>query len=159
MDLGTQSFKKHPAAQLFGFLVTSLQGIGQFQLPGMSQFGNAPPILVFCYLLSFAVVGFLIGRELIKRGLSPMSLVVGVLIPPATAVAILIGGYINYHIKKRGEGGQTIVKGDGINQQIEIQDADYDRSSRILSGIVAGEAVITVLWVLGSALSVIFLAG
>ena len=148
-----------PAAQLFGFLVTSLQGIGQFQLPGMSQFGNAPPILVFCYLLSFAVVGFLIGRELIKRGLSPMSLVVGVLIPPATAVAILIGGYINYHIKKRGEGGQTIVKGDGINQQIEIQDADYDRSSRILSGIVAGEAVITVLWVLGSALSVIFLAG
>ena len=79
-----------PAAQLFGFLVTSLQGIGQFQLPGMNQFGDLPPILVFIYLFSFAVVGFLLGRELNKRGLSPMSLVVGILIPPATAVAILV---------------------------------------------------------------------
>ena len=148
-----------PAAQLFGFLVTSLQGIGKFQLPGMDQFGNANPILVFLYLLSFAIAGFLLGRELNKRGLSPMSLVVGVLIPPATAVAILVGGYINYRVKKRAEIEQPLMKGDGMLQQIEFQDADYNRLSRILSGIVAGEAVITVFWVLGTALNMIFLVG
>ncbi len=148
-----------PAAQLFGFLVTSLQGIGEFQLPGMNQFGDVHPVLVLCYLLSFAVVGFLLGRELNKRGLSPMSLVVGILIPPATAVAILIGGYINYRVKMRAELVRPLAKGDGMQQQIEIQNADYNRTNRILSGIIAGEAVITVLWVLGSALSVIFLTG
>ncbi|TFG28181.1 hypothetical protein EU527_17635 [Candidatus Thorarchaeota archaeon] len=148
-----------PAAQLFGFLVTSLQGIGEFQLPGMDQFGESHPVLVFCYLFSFAIGGFLLGRELNKRGLSPMSLVVGVLIPPATAVAILVGGYINYHIKRQAEPEKPIAKGELIQQQVEIQDAHYNRTSRILSGIVAGEAVITVLWVLGTAMSVIFLAG
>lgn len=148
-----------PAAQLFGFLVTSLQGIGRFQLPGMDQYGSVSPVLVFCYLFSFAIAGFLLGRELVKRGLSPMSLVVGILIPPATAVAILIGGYINYRVMKNAEPEEPIAEGEILQQQVEIQDADYNKTSRILSGVVAGEAVITVLWVLGSALSAIFLIG
>jgi hypothetical protein len=40
---------------------------------------------------------------------------------------------------------------------MEIQDANYSKISRILSGIVAGEAVVTVVWVLGTALAAIFL--
>jgi hypothetical protein len=145
-----------PAAQLFGFLVISLQGIGEFQLPGMNQFGDANPILVFAYLLSFAIGGFLVGRELIKHGLSSMSLVVGVLIPPATAVAILIGGFIDYRVKKRYQPQEPISKAEPLQQQMEVQDANYSRVSRILSGIVAGEAVVTVMWVLGTAISAIF---
>ncbi len=144
-----------PAAQLFGFLVVSLQGIGEFQLPGMNQFENVHPALVFAYLISFAVGGFLVGRELNKRGLSPMSLVVGVLIPPATAAAILIGGYINYVVKKKHGPQEPISKADPLQQQIELQDANYNRISRILSGIVAGEAVVTVMWVLGTAITTI----
>jgi len=147
-----------PAAQLFGFLVVSLQGIGEFQLPGMNQFQNVHPALVFAYLISFAIGGFLVGRELNKRGLSPMSLVVGVLIPPATAVAILIGGYINYVVKKKQAIQEPISKADPIQQQIELQDANYNRISRILSGIVAGEAVVTVVWVLGTAITTILFA-
>jgi hypothetical protein len=144
-----------PAAQLFGFLVISLQGIGEFQLPGMSQFGSANPILVFMYLISFSIGGFLVGRELNKRGLSSMSLVVGVLIPPATAVAILIGGYINYLVKKKQDSEKPISKAGSLQQQIELQDANYNKMSRILSGIVAGEAVVTVIWVLGTAITAI----
>lgn len=147
-----------PAAQLFGFLVVSLQGIGEFQLPGMNQFENVHPALVFAYLISFAIGGFLVGRELNKRGLSPMSLVVGVLIPPATAVAILIGGYINYIVKKNQPIQEPCSKADPIQQQIELQDANYNRISRILSGIVAGEAVVTVVWVLGTAITTILFA-
>jgi len=144
-----------PAAQLFGFLVVSLQGIGDFQLPGMNQFENVHPVLVFIYLISFAVGGFLVGRELNRRGLSPMSLVVGVLIPPATAVAILVGGYINYLVKKKQAPLEPISKTDPLQQQIEIQDANYNKISRILSGVVAGEAVVTVVWVLGTAITTI----
>ncbi len=146
-----------PAAQLFGFLVVSLQGIGEFQLPGMSQFGDVHPALIMAYLLSFAIGGFLLGNELNKRGLSPMSLVVGVLIPPATAVAILVGGYINYRVKKQQEPEEPLSDENPIQQQVEFQDANYNRISRILSGIVAGEAVVTVVWVLGIALSAILL--
>ncbi len=146
-----------PAAQLFGFLVVSLQGIGEFQLPGMSQFGDVDPLLIMAYLLSFAIGGFLLGNELNKRGLSPMSLVVGVLIPPATAVAILIGGYINYRVKKQKGPEEPLTDESHIQQQVEFQDANYNRMSRILSGIVAGEAVVTVVWVLGIALSAILL--
>ena len=146
-----------PAAQLFGFLVVSLQGIGEFQLPGMSQFGDANPLLIMAYLLSFAIGGFLLGNELNKRGLSPMSLVVGVLIPPATAVAILIGGYINYRVKKQKDPEEPLTDESPIQQQVEFQDANYNRMSRILSGIVAGEAVVTVVWVLGIALSAILI--
>ncbi len=146
-----------PAAQLFGFLVVSLQGIGEFQLPGMSQFGDVNPLLIMAYLLSFAIGGFLLGNELNKRGLSPMSLVVGVLIPPATAVAILVGGYINYRVKKEQEPEEPLSDESPIQQQVELQDANYNRISRILSGIVAGEAVVTVVWVLGIALSAIIL--
>ena len=146
-----------PAAQLFGFLVVSLQGIGEFQLPGMNQFPDIHPALIMAYLLSFAIGGFLLGNELNKRGLSPMSLVVGVLIPPATAVAILIGGFINYRVKKEQEPEEPLTDRSPIQQQVELQDTNYNRISRILSGIVAGEAVVTVVWVLGIALSAIIL--
>ncbi|MGY5858288.1 MAG: OPT/YSL family transporter [Candidatus Thorarchaeota archaeon] len=149
-----------PAAQLFGFLIISLNGLGGvdgggIRLPGMDQFPGLHPILSFIYLFSFAIIGFLLGRELNKRGLSPMSLVIGVLIPPATAVAIILGGYINYRVKKDVDPEEPLTDEDQLQQQAEFQDANYGKTSRILSGIVAGEAVITVIIVLGVALSAI----
>jgi hypothetical protein len=146
-----------PAAQLFGFLIISLQGIGgvegEFMLPGMDKF---PGIFGFIYLFSYGIVGFLMGRELNKRRLSPMSLVIGILIPPATAVAIILGGYIKFRTEKDSEPEPPLTDENGVQQQVEIQDANYCRTSRILSGMVAGEAVVTVIWVLGIALTAIF---
>jgi hypothetical protein len=141
---GTVDFPS-PAAQLFGFLVLSLQGIGDFQLPGVSALENLHPALAFLYLLAWGVGGFLAGRELNKRGLSPISLVVGVLIPPATSVTILIGGYISYRAKQLQKSTPLT---DHLPQQVEIFDAGYSKTSRILSGVVAGEAVVTVIFVL-----------
>ena len=139
-----------PAAQLFGFLVTSLENIGGgFGLPGLGGLEGIDLIIMFLYLIAWAVCGFLAGRELNKRGLSPISLVVGVLIPPATSVTILIGGYINYKLKQQQE--PTVKLPDHMPQQIEVYDAGYSNTSRILSGIVAGEAVVIVIWVMLSA--------
>ena len=146
-----------PAAQLFGFLIISLQGIGgvggEFMLPGMDMF---PGIWGFIYLFSFGIAGFLLGRELNKRELSPMSLVIGVLIPSATAVAIVLGGYIKYRVEKESEPEEPLTDESIGQQQAELQDANNCRTSRILSGIVAGEAVVTVIWVLSIAISAIF---
>ena len=144
---GTVEFPS-PAAQLFGFLVLSLQGIGDMQLPGLDALENLHPVVAFLYLLSWGVAGFLAGRELNKRGLSPISLVVGVLIPPATSVTILIGGYISYRAKHLRTPAPFT---DHLPQQVEVCDVGYSNTSRILSGIVAGEAVVTVIWVLLSA--------
>ena len=135
-----------PAAQLFGFLVTSLADLGNFQLPGLNLFEGVSPIIAFLYLFVWATCGFLAGRELNKRGLSPISLVVGVLIPPATSVTILIGGYISYKLKQQPQPSVKIT--DHTPQQIEVYDAGYSNTSRILSGIVAGEAVVTVIFVM-----------
>lgn len=133
-----------PAAQLFGFLVLSLEGIGRFQLPGTEKFPGVHPLLAFLYLLVWAVGGFLAGRELHKRELSPISLVVGILVPPATSVAILLGGYINYRVK----GKEEPVRIADLPQQIEVCEPGVNNVNRILSGVVAGEAVVTVIWVL-----------
>jgi len=135
-----------PAAQLFGFLVLSLEGIGDFQLPGLNQFPGWHPAVAFGYLLVWAFGGYLAGRELNKRGLSPISLVVGVLIPPATSVTILLGGYISYRMKQQQQKPVSLT--EHLPQQVEVYEAGYSRTSRILSGVVAGEAVVTVIWVL-----------
>ncbi|MHA1771232.1 MAG: OPT/YSL family transporter [Candidatus Thorarchaeota archaeon] len=141
---GTAEFPA-PAAQLFGFLVLSLQGLGHLMLPGMDTpiFPGAPPIVEFLYLLSFGVIGYLVGREVHRRGLSPISLVVGLLIPPATSVTMLFGAFIDYQQKKKS--GETV---DMYPDRIESAEMQQDKTSRVLSGIVAGEAIVTVVWVI-----------
>ncbi len=144
---GTTEFPA-PAAQLFGFLVLSLQGLGNLTLPGMDTplFGGIHPIAQFLYLFSFGVIGFLAGRELNRRGLSSISLVVGLLIPPATSAVMLFGGLIDYRQKRRE--GEII---DVYPDRIETQEMQRNKTSRLLSGIVAGEAIVTVIWVIWSA--------
>jgi hypothetical protein len=134
-----------PAAQLFGFIVLSLQGIGNLEIPGVNQFPGMPQELAFLYLIAFFVAGLIAGRELSKRDMSPMSFVVGVLIPPATAVAML-GAYIDYRVKKQ----------DGFQPDSAGYETTFSplrkKMSRILSGIVAGEAIVVAIWVIWSAI-------
>ncbi len=135
-----------PAAQLFGFLVISLQGLGDLTLPGMRIWPEVSPFIVFVYLFSFGVGGYLAGRELHKKGMSAISLAVGLLIPPATAVAMLFGGFVDYRLKKkRGESEEE-------ESQAGFLDPLRDKTTRLLSGVVAGEAIVTVVWVLFSAI-------
>ena len=78
---------------------------------------------------------------------SAMSFAVGLLIPPATSAAMLIGGYINYRIKKRRENDT----GYDSSYQAFIDPAET-KNSRILSGVIAGEAIVIVIWVLLTAI-------
>ncbi|MFW9845613.1 MAG: OPT/YSL family transporter, partial [Candidatus Thorarchaeota archaeon] len=137
-----------PAAQLFGFLVISLSELGEFQLPGVGDIPGVHPVIAFAYLLVFAIVGFLAARELSNRGYSAISLAVGVLIPPATAVTMLFGAYIKYRTeKKRGAMHIGEIPDEVPSEQV------HNRTTQALSGIVAGEAVITIVWVIWSILS------
>jgi hypothetical protein len=136
-----------PVAQLFGFLVISLTGLGNLQLPGLDQFPGWHPAFSFLYLLGFGIAGAIAGRELNRRELSAMSLAVGLLIPPATSAAMLIGGFVDYRIKKRKE---TNIQQDSSYQT--FIDSVGTKTSRILSGVIAGEAIVIVIWVLVSAI-------
>lgn len=134
-----------PAAQLFGFLVISLRGLGNLTLPGLDRLPRMHPIFGFFYLVSFGVIGGLAGRELNKRDMSAISLAVELLIPPATSVAMMIGGLIDYRLKKK--------------EEVDPKDVCKNRKNRttsILSGVVAGEGVVTILWVLWSVTSFLF---
>jgi hypothetical protein len=135
-----------PAAQLFGFLVISLTELGAFQLPGIGDLPGVHPFLAFLYLLIFAIAGFLAGRES-NRGYSAISLAVGVLIPPATAATMLFGAYIKYRTeKKHGIVASPIDGCEPPTEQVR------SRITQVLSGVVAGEAVVTIAWVMWSIL-------
>lgn len=134
-----------PAAQLFGFLVISLTELGEFQLPGVGDIPGVHPAMAFLYLLVFAVFGFVAARELSNRGYSAISLAVGVLIPPATAVTMLFGAYIKYRTEKRLD-----VTPSGEVCEPEPSEQIRSRVTQALSGVVAGEAVVTIIWVIWS---------
>jgi hypothetical protein len=136
-----------PVAQLFGFLVTSIADIGEFQLPGISDLPGLHPLVALVYLLSFGVVGGIVGLQLSKRGLSAISLAVGLLIPPATAVAMLFGAFIDYRMEKTRN-----REGAGA-EHISMCEQRREKQTQVLSGIVAGEAIVTVVWVMWSALA------
>jgi uncharacterized oligopeptide transporter (OPT) family protein len=124
-----------PTAQLFAILITSLSG----QLPGMNLFPGVHPVLVFLYLMAYAVIGFFVSRELEKRKLSGMSFAVGLLVPAATAVTIAVGGFIDYWVGK-----EPRPAADEPIAHEEVSSLRYEKTNRFLSGIVAGEAIVTV---------------
>ncbi|MFX1265007.1 MAG: OPT/YSL family transporter [Promethearchaeota archaeon] len=136
-----------PVAQLFGFLVTSIAVIGEFQLPGISDLPWLHPLAALVYLLSFGIVGAIAGLQLGKRGLSAISLAVGLLIPPATAVAMLFGAFIDFRMERIRD------RDVASNEHISMCEQRREKQSQVLSGIVAGEAIVTVVWVMWSALT------
>jgi hypothetical protein len=136
-----------PVAQLFGFLVTSIVDIGEFQLPGISDLPGLHPLVALVYLLSVGIVGGIVGLQLSKRGLSAISLAVGLLIPPATAVAMLFGAFLDFRMER-------IRNRDlASDEHISMCEVRREKQSQVLSGIVAGEAIVTVVWVIWSALA------
>ncbi len=141
-----------PIAQLFVILVTSLMGLGNLQLPYVDRLVQlhpalANPVLAFIYVLVFAMFGYLLSRQLLKVGLSPITLAVGLLIPPATTATMMIGALIDYKAKKRQ---QESGKADAM--QMTTQSPEYDKTSRLLSGVVSGEAIVIAVWALSSAM-------
>jgi hypothetical protein len=141
-----------PTAQLFGFLVISLRGLAEFQLPGtgggvtLPLIGTLAAPFDFIYLLSYGVIGALAGRHLLKMELSPISLAVGLLIPPATSVTMVFGGIIDYRLKKKR---RMIDPEDKVS--LEKHQDKRRRMNRVLSGAVSGEAIVTILFVLAGA--------
>jgi len=141
-----------PIAQLFVILVTSLMGLGNLQLPYVDRLVQlhpalAHPVLAFIYVLMFGLFGYLLSRQLLKVGLSPISLAVGLLIPPATTATMMIGAFIDYRTKKHQQ-----LSWETDTMQTTTQSPEYDRTSRLLSGVVSGEAIVIAVWALGSAI-------
>ena len=84
----------------------------------------------------FFIVGMIIGIALSKYNLSPISFLVGVLIPPAYSFSILLGGGLNYYVTRKNK--------HNLKDYIK-KDTEYYQS---LSGVGAGEGLVYLVWIL-----------
>ncbi|MGQ4833380.1 MAG: OPT/YSL family transporter [Candidatus Asgardarchaeia archaeon] len=127
---GTHEFPA-PTAQLMGFTVLGLMELTSLTLPFVNEFGLP-------YVLFFIFVGIAVSVLLHKFHTSPISLAVGLLIPPAYAFPLLLGGLISRYAHK-------------------YRKNKIEKFKQILGGIVAGEGIIIVIQIMWLALSDLFL--
>lgn len=127
---GTHEFPA-PTAQLMGFTVLGLMELTSLSLPFANNYGIP-------YLLLFLAIGIVVSIIIQKRKISPINLAVGLLIPPAYSIPLLIGGLL---AKKASKATETKVF----------------RYKQILSGIIAGEGIVIALQIIGMAAMDFFL--
>ncbi len=88
------------------------------------------------YISIFFLLGIMIGLVLSKYNLSPISFLVGVLIPPAYSFSILLGGGLNYYVYRKNK--------HNLKDYLK-KDTEYHQS---LSGVSAGEGLVYLVWIL-----------
>ena len=123
---GTHEFPA-PTAQLMGFTVLGLMELTSLSLPFVNEFGLP-------YVLFFIFLGIGVSVFLNKLKTSPISLAVGLLIPPAYSIPLLIGGLISRYINKHKKN-------------------ELEKYKQLLGGVVAGEGIVIVIQILWLAIS------
>ena len=71
-----------------------------------------------------------------KLDLSPISFLVGVLIPPAYSFSIMLGGGLNYYVYRKNK--------ENTEKYLE-EDSRYQQA---LSGVSAGEGLVYLVWIM-----------
>lgn len=84
----------------------------------------------------FLAAGFAIGLVLAKFDWSPISLAVGLLIPPAYGFTMLLGGLLNFHVYRKYKED----KAKYYREEMKYQHA--------LGGAATGDGVVQVFWIL-----------
>nr|MDO8080000.1 OPT/YSL family transporter [Candidatus Freyarchaeota archaeon] len=85
----------------------------------------------------FFILGLIIGLALSKFDLSPVSFLVGVLIPPAYSFSIMFGGGVNYYVYRKNK---NKPKEDYAKEDSKYQDR--------LSGVGAGAGLVYLIWII-----------
>jgi uncharacterized oligopeptide transporter (OPT) family protein len=85
----------------------------------------------------FFIIGLIIGLSLSKFDLSPVSFLVGVLIPPAYSFSIMFGGAVNYYVYRKNK---NKPKEDFAKEDSQYQDR--------LSGVGAGAGLVYLIWIM-----------
>ncbi|MGQ9720121.1 MAG: OPT/YSL family transporter [Candidatus Jordarchaeum sp.] len=88
------------------------------------------------YTKIFFTIGLIVGLLLLKYNLSPISFLVGVLIPPMYSFSILLGGGLNYYVYRKNK--------HNLKDYLK-KDTEYHQS---LSGVSAGEGLVYLVWIL-----------
>lgn len=85
----------------------------------------------------FFILGLIIGLALAKFDLSPVSFLVGVLIPPAYSFTMMFGGGLNYYVYRKNK--------NKPKEEYAEKDVKYQES---LSGVGAGEGLVYLIWIM-----------
>ena len=85
----------------------------------------------------FFIAGFAIGIVLAKYDWSPISLAVGIIIPPYIGTTMLFGGLLNYYVYRKKADKAKYTK-----EEMKYQNA--------LAGAATGDGVCRILWILST---------
>ncbi|MGQ9723430.1 MAG: OPT/YSL family transporter [Candidatus Jordarchaeum sp.] len=86
----------------------------------------------------FFIGGLTIGIILAKADWSPISLAVGLLIPPYIGVTMILGGLLNYYVYRRNKADQAKYAQEETKYQ------------HLLGGAATGDGVTQILWILAT---------
>jgi len=91
----------------------------------------------------FFIAGFTIGIILARYEWSPISLAVGLIIPPYIGVTMFIGGILNYYVYRKHRGKRKADQDKYLKEEMKYQNT--------LAGVATGDGVTQILWVLSLA--------
>jgi uncharacterized oligopeptide transporter (OPT) family protein len=86
----------------------------------------------------FFIAGFAIGLALAKYDWSPISLAVGLIIPPYIATTMFLGGILNYYVYRKHKANK---------EQYQKEEMKYQNA---LAGVATGDGVAQILWILST---------
>lgn len=90
--------------------------------------------------ITFLLVGFAIGLILAKYEWSPISLAVGLLIPPYISATMFLGGILNYYVYRKHKGKRKADQAKFLKEEMKYQNT--------LAGLATGDGVTQILWIL-----------
>ncbi|MFB0563110.1 MAG: OPT/YSL family transporter [Candidatus Lokiarchaeia archaeon] len=97
------------------------------------------------YMYIFFIIGLCIGLLLSKYNLSPISFLVGVLIPPAYSFTLMMGGGLNYYVYRKNK------------ENLKKYQEENSKYIQGLSGVSAGEGLIYLIWILATTTLYLFI--
>ncbi|MEM2144003.1 MAG: hypothetical protein QW279_01465 [Candidatus Jordarchaeaceae archaeon] len=90
----------------------------------------------------FLIVGFTVGLILAKYEWSPISLAVGLLIPPYISATMFLGGILNYYVHRKYKEERETDQAKFLKREMRYQNT--------LAGVATGDGVTQILWILST---------
>jgi len=125
--LGTEAFPTPNAYAIGGYLFGMLEALGKGIIPEMYD----PLLVVISIVLTILLI--IVFKRLKIRGLTPITLAIGMIVPPAYVFPIFLGGLLELWVRRKYGADQE--KYTKVHEDMTV----------ILSGVIGGEGIVLLI--------------